>query len=92
MPVYNKRLTSIARMGEIVCHWRAFQIAMTHEGREMMEGWGRGGDEVMAARLLVGRLDDGAAGRFRVRAYIVTLCYNQPMKRVNNIDTQLRGR
>ena len=43
-PVHNKRLTSIIWMRGIVCHPRAFEIPMTHEGQETTGRWGQ--DEV----------------------------------------------
>ena len=35
MPVHNKRLTLIVRMGEIVCHQQAFKVPMIHGGWEL---------------------------------------------------------
>ena len=90
MPVHTKRLTLIVRMGEIVCHQRAFRVPMIHGGWELKR-W-RDEDKVgMTARVVRWR-ENLTTGTISRGAYIVTLCYNRPMKRVNTLDIRLRGR
>jgi hypothetical protein len=85
MPMRNKRLTSIVGMCEIVCHQRAFEIQIDW-GQRVREARKRGEAAVVLwwEDLVTGKLSNGA--------YIMTLCYEKPLQRVNFLDIQLRGR
>jgi len=70
MPMHNKRLTLIVRMGEIVCHQRAFKVPMIHGGWELKR-W-RDEDKVgTTARVLW--CENLTTGTISRGAYIVTL-------------------
>ena len=89
MPVHNERPTSIVGIYEIICHQWAFEIPI-YWGQRAREARKR---EEAAVVLDYGHYggEDLMTGKLSSGAYIITLCYDRSIQRVNFLDIQLRS-
>jgi len=72
----------------IVCHQRAFEI-LIYWGQRAREARKRGEAAVV---LEYARWEDLMTGKLSSGAYIVIVCYDRSIERVNSLDIQLRAR